>query len=174
MAEGMIVNRHVCVVNLGLYQTGTTRFATAAELLGLAVDRAFPELNKNSLAEMLKSLEAAVRKWFHTEGGGDELLEKSRKNVLIKDGWIALLAFLSPSILLDLQDRTREVGVDIQFVVLVRMNTKAIVISELHHWVHHNLECKTGLSDEECAKLEALLHKQATIHREKLALMDKT
>lgn len=35
--------RHVCVVNLGLWRTGSTSLATAASSIGMKVYREFPE-----------------------------------------------------------------------------------------------------------------------------------
>jgi len=51
---------HVCVINIGHYQTGTCLLATAAKNLGLKVNLKFPNLNQDQMKGLLMNPKATV------------------------------------------------------------------------------------------------------------------
>jgi len=139
LEDSVVVNntkmqKHICLINVGLYRMGTSTLAAAARHIGITVDNSFPELGKEDMSGMLKNPHDAVNKWYTEGDGQSELIEKCIKNELIEDGWIALLPFLDVSFLDDFQERARIHGVEIRFIATKR-DMEDIVQSELHHWV---------------------------------------
>lgn len=156
-------NSHSCIVNLGLFRSGTTTLVEAAKVLGLMTFREFPKLTTNEHKQFLINPKRIVHKWWE-KGGREEAITLIRNYNLICDGWITLLAFLPPNTLWTLQEELKHDNIHVHFVMTLRM-TEDTVVSKLQHWIIHNLERKTGLSSQERQDLEALLRSRAEAHR---------
>ena len=152
-----------CVVNLGLYRSGTTTLAAAAEKLGWKTYREFPkDLSVAVLQRFLFEPKRVVIDWWH-RSGSEEVLQLVQDYNLLCDGWIALMAFLPWHELRKLQTRASQVGVKVSFVATYR-NTAATVLSELQHWVVHDLERSTELDQCDRRLLEESLRKRVDQH----------
>ena len=154
-----------CIINLGLYRSGTTTLAVAAGSLGLDVHREFPaDLDPETMREILLNPKNAVRSWLSVGGGSTAIMDLVTRKDLLCDGWFALMVFLSRDLLQEFKDSCRaKLGVTVHFVATFR-NVNQMVESELHHWVRHDLERKCGLSSIERQFLEASLFHRATAH----------
>ena len=65
---------HTCVVNIGLYRSGSTTLAEAFAKLGLKAHRHFPSLPPHHLKKILQDPQGAVREWYSNDGL-NEILE---------------------------------------------------------------------------------------------------
>lgn len=155
---------HSCVVNLGLYRSGTTTLSKAADRVGLRPYRTFPDLSHEEQKEILQNPRKAVSEWYETKEGKAEIIRLASKNDLLCDGWFALLPFLGPSVLNDLKREAAKSGIDLKFLATSR-DVESTVTSELQHWVIHNLECKAGLDATERNDLATSLRDRATSHQ---------
>lgn len=146
----------ICILNVGLYRTGSCTLANAADKVGFKVFRTFPTLSSETLKLMLLDPSVAVQTWWLQEGK-DALRDWLTGGYnFICDGWIALLPFLSDHELLALLSFAEEHGVRIVFVATQR-DKQALVQSELQHWVVCDLERRVNLSmRERCNLSEAL------------------
>lgn len=169
--------RHNCFVNLGLYCFGTSTLAQAVSQLGAVVDRSFQEIDQTTRQRFLTDPQATVSEWYG-KGGREELLDRLPKNGLLCDGWVPLLAFLRTDQLRELQETAliRPYNVEIQFLATTQV-VEGTVRSELHHWVRHDLERKSGLSEEQRGQLETHLrqraeHHEACLHDHKTSGLD--
>ena len=86
-------SRHVCIVNVGLFRSGTTTLTEAAKCLGLKPYREFPDLLQDELNDFLHKPREAVTDWV-SEGGFKEIIEIASTHDIICDGWVALLPLL--------------------------------------------------------------------------------
>jgi glycosyltransferase involved in cell wall biosynthesis len=154
--------KRTCILNVGLYRSGTTTIAEAASELGLKSDRAFPELSTEELQEILCDPVKAIRRW-KCDGGFEKLIERAEKYDLICDGWVALLPFLNDNELEELKEASAASGVKLIFIATKR-DVEGTVISELHHWVRYDLERRVGLDFDKRSDLENSLLKRAQNH----------
>ncbi len=158
---------HTCIVNLGLFRSGTTTLVEAAKALGLKTFREFPKLTCDEYKQLLIDPKRLVQEWWDTKGGREVVVMLIRNNHLICDGWIAILALLPHEELWSLQRELRRDGIVVHYIATTR-NVDATVKSELQHWVVHDLEQKSGLSSEDRARLESYLYSRAMIHAEQI------
>jgi glycosyltransferase involved in cell wall biosynthesis len=154
--------RRCCIVNLGLFRSGTTTLAHAAESIGLRAYRQFPELFQDIQKGFLHQPEKTVLDWYH-RGGFEDMIGIAMEHGLVCDGWTALLAFLPQRLLNELKQTAERAGVKLEFVASTR-DVEATVQSELHHWVSHDLEKKAGLDPRERMQLVHDLRDRATKH----------
>ena len=155
---------HTCIVNVGIFRSGTTTLAEAAAQLGYKIYRGFPNLSPVLHKEILENPEVALQKWA-SSGGIDELVHLACNHNLICDGWIALLPFLPVSDLREVKRRVKLRNTEMHFVATSR-DVEDTVKSELQHWVVHDLERQAGLSSEERKKLETNLRVRAYQHQQ--------
>lgn len=160
---------HSCLVNLGLYRTGTTTLAEAAKILfgDDVVHRDFPNLDSSTLRSLLWDPQAAVIQWWTNGNGKEQLMKLIRDKRFLGDGWIPFLVFL-PNNAEELAgvvlDAKLLFGVHVTFVATQR-NLKELVQSELHHWVRWDLEKRCGLTDVDRHDLQVVLTKRAQAHQ---------
>ncbi len=64
---------HTCIVNVGIFRSGTTTLAEAAAQLGYKIYRRFPNLSPVLHKEILENPEIVLQKWA-SSGGIDELV----------------------------------------------------------------------------------------------------
>jgi glycosyltransferase involved in cell wall biosynthesis len=160
--------RHVCILNVGLYRSGTTTLAETASKLGLRVYRTFPNLSKDQHKLILQNPEKAALDWASQEEGVlTDLLKCVTEYDIICDGWVALLPFLPPTTLEQFVLQAEESGVHLELVATSR-DVEATVKSELQHWTIHNLEYQAGLTNKERSELENSLRKRAALHRSRV------
>jgi len=76
---------HICVVNVGLYRSGTTTLAEAFTKLGLKAYHHFPSLPPHHLKKVLQDPQAAVQEWYSTVGL-KEILKLVSEHAYICDG----------------------------------------------------------------------------------------
>lgn len=157
----------LCIVNVGLYRSGTTTLAKAATNLGLRAYREFPDLSPEEMKALLLEPETALMNWFEKNDGLQEIIRNAMNYDLICDGWIALLPFLEASAIERLKHAAFCTGVHLQFVATER-NIEETVQSELQHWTVHDLERKTGLDASDRRGLEENLKKRALEHQRKV------
>jgi glycosyltransferase involved in cell wall biosynthesis len=165
--QGDGAKQHVCIVNVGLYRSGTTTLAQAAKNLGLKAYRKFPELPPETMKALLLQPEAAIFNWFENNDGLHEIIRLAGENDLICDGWISLLPFLKPSVFEHLKDMAIQEGVHLQFVATER-NIQETVQSELQHWTVHDLERKAEFDAFDRSGLEEKLRMRAEEHQRKV------
>ena len=159
---------HRCIVNVGLFRSGTTTLSKAASKLGYMICDVFPDLSSDQHKKILHNPVDAVQEWAST-GGIEEVVDLVTNHDLICDGWVALLPFLSLSDMREIEKRANESKVDVKFVATSR-NIEGTVKSELQHWVIHNLEHRAELSREERERLEADLRARAVQHQQRIKL----
>lgn len=159
--------QHTCIVNVGLYRSGTTFLAKAAAQLQLKAYRRFPDLSPDKLREILCNPEGAVKEWV-SSGGIEEVIRLARSHDLICDGWIALLPFLPRSDLDEMKNQAKAMNITLSLVATLR-DVEATVKSELQHWVIYDLERKAELSLNERSALEANLRERAVQHQQHIA-----
>ena len=114
--------RHACVVNVGLFRSGTTSLTKAAERLdpNLKAYREFPDdLSQNELKEFLQNPEKAVSDWYRKNGKA-EIIRLASENDFVCDGWFALLPFLGTTLLEQLKQEAADVGVELKFIATIR------------------------------------------------------
>lgn len=163
-ANGSISRKeHTCVVNVGLYRSGTTTLAEAFTKLELKAYGYFPSLPPHRLKKILQDPQGAVQEWYSTVGL-NEILRLVSDHHYICDGWIALLPFLKRSALEEIEMQARDASVLIKFVSTSR-SVDETVKSELQHWVVHDLERLSDLSFDEKCMLEDDLRRRAIQHQ---------
>jgi hypothetical protein len=113
-----------CILNVGLYRTGSTTLTQAAENTVLRVYHKFPDLNKEEHKLVLVNPREAVLQWWTQEAqeagsctGENELLGLPHKYDLLGDNWIALLPFLPTETLDAFFNCIEKDGIKIEFVV---------------------------------------------------------
>ena len=153
---------HKCIVNVGLYRSGTTTLADAASVIGLRAYRDFPNLSPEKLRSILQNPGEAVREWA-SSGGIEELVRLASNHDILCDGWFALLPFLPLSMLEEIERQTRDNNVELLLVATSR-DANSTVSSELQHWVVHDLERQAALDSEERDVLEKSLRERAIQH----------
>lgn len=164
--EFPVTMSRTCVVNLGLYRTGTSTLAAAvSRCLDCSVHRSFPDdLRAEQLRGMLVEPETTVREWWSDNQGEEQFMELVKSNGVVCDGWIALMVFLTHAELeAVVRASDNRHGISVQFVVTTR-DVEATVKSELHHWVIHDLESKAGLAFQDRSKLEVMLRARWHAH----------
>mmetsp|Transcript_22222 Transcript_22222/g.44688 ORF Transcript_22222/g.44688 Transcript_22222/m.44688 type:complete len:897 (+) Transcript_22222:1143-3833(+) len=154
---------HTCVVNIGLYRSGTTPLAEAFSKLDLKAYSHFPSLPPDHLKKILQDPQAAVQDWYSTVGL-NEILKLVSEHAYICDGWVALLPFLNRSALEEIELQARAASIQIKFVSTSR-SVDETVKSELQHWVIHDLERQSELSFDERCRLEDDLRIRAIQHQ---------
>jgi glycosyltransferase involved in cell wall biosynthesis len=165
-----------CVVNLGLYRTGTTTLSEVVRhCLGGTVYRDFPQIRKKEeLRGILIEPAATVRTWWYQCHGREIFVELVKSHNCICDGWTSLLVFLPLEELQAVKDAARSFGKSVVFVGTTR-EEDAIVVSELHHWVRHDLERKAGFLDSvERTNLEQYLRKRWKDHTARFDALERT
>lgn len=155
--------RHGCIVNIGLFRSGTTTLAETASSLGLKAYRTFPGLSRDQHKSFLQNPQELVLEWF-SKCGAKEIIQIATDYDIICDGWTALLPFLPSTAVEDLKVEAEKVGVHLIFVATTR-NTEGTVQSELHHWTIHDLERQAGLTANERDNLELHLRERAEHHQ---------
>ena len=162
--------QHVCIVNVGLYRSGTTTLIEAARRLGMNVFREFPVLSSKQQYSFLENPEKIVTEWYSREGL-KLLLSIVAENQIICDGYFSLLPFLPQEQFDTLEEKAKLCGIHIKFVATMR-DVHHTVISELQHWIVNALEEKAGLTVEQRERLEHSLRKRAEQHRQKILLLN--
>ncbi|CAB9506824.1 expressed unknown protein [Seminavis robusta] len=163
MSESLQGNKQrVCIVNVGLYRSGTTYLAEASKSLGLKPYRTFPELTSDEQKKILQDPKKAVLDWFSNDGL-NQIIHLATEYDLLCDGWVALLSFLPPSLINSLKAKAQDSGVSLELVASTR-DVESTVKSELHHWVIHDLEKRAALNPTERTSLENLLRERAKMH----------
>lgn len=158
--------RHVCIVNVGLFRSGTTTLSEAAKRLGLTAYRKFPDLSQEQYKQFLYDPDKVVLHWS-SNSGFKEIIQRAREYDMICDGWCALLPFLPTSALDRLKREAEDSGVQLEFVASTR-DVESTVKSELQHWTIHDLESKAGLTGNERESLEHKLRERAVEHRRRV------
>ena len=158
--------RHVCIVNVGLFRSGTTTLAEAAKSLGMKANRKFPDLLPDQHKLFLLNPEKVVLDWY-LKDGKKEIINIAAKFDLLCDGWIALLPFLPPAMLERFQLEAEDSGVQFEFVASTR-DVESTVKSELQHWTIHSLEHNAGLTATERGRLEHNLRERAAKHQRRV------
>ncbi|KAL7581040.1 hypothetical protein ACA910_005845 [Epithemia clementina (nom. ined.)] len=158
--------RKVCILNIGLYRTGSTTFASAAAKCGLGVFREFPKEAPETLQKILVDPTQAVQSWWYCKGK-HELFALVQSFDLVGDGYVSLLCFLPGSEILSFVESAGKEGIKIVFVATQR-SVENLVESELHHWVREDLETRTGLSIDDRCRLEDHLRVRGELHARKL------
>jgi len=157
--------KHVCIVNVGLYRSGTTTLVEAAKNLGLRACRKFPDLtsvqHNEFLHEPVKVINQVASKGF------GEIIEIASKNDIICDGWIALLPFLEPPLFSCLTQKADKAGILLKFVETTR-DIESTVMSELNWWTVQDLERQAGLTPQQRELLEHSLRERATKHQSRV------
>lgn len=155
--------RHVCIVNVGLYRSGTTTLAEAALKLGRKAFRDFPKnLTLDQRKLFLMNPQKAVIDWFSIDGF-KEVIKLATDHDFICDGWIALLPFLPASMLEQLIRKAEGLSLLLKFVATSR-DVEATVKSELQHWIVHDLERHASLTNQERGSLEDSIRQRAEEH----------
>ena len=160
-----------CIVNLGLFKTGTTTLAKTAESLGLRVynefpsihqDTEFPSIPQDVLKEILFDPEKAIHDFVvnHVDTFVDRLL----KYDFVCDGWFALLPLAPLETFQKVKNAASKRGIQITFVATER-DEESYLQSELHHWVRHDLEKTTKLTVGERSVLEQALRSRYSLHK---------
>jgi glycosyltransferase involved in cell wall biosynthesis len=163
---------HTCIVNLGLYRTGTTTLGKAFRSLGFKVYREWPVLSEEQIKCFLTDPKGIVQEWWVDRGGSHFVLELINTHHLVCDGWFPLLVFLPPAEFERLRQLALKAGTCLRFVVTTR-ETGAIVSSELHHWIRHVLEKEAGLADKDRTNLEETLRARSILHANAVATLTK-
>jgi glycosyltransferase involved in cell wall biosynthesis len=160
-----------CIVNLGLFKTGTTALTKTAESLGLRVysefpsihqDTEFPSIAQDVLKEILLDPEKAIHDFVmnHVETFVDCIV----KYDFVCDGWFALLPLAPLNIFQKIKDAASKRGTQITFVATQR-DEESYLQSELHHWVRYDLEKTTKLTVGERSVLEQALRSRYSLHK---------
>lgn len=157
---------HVCIVNLGLFRSGTTTLAEASKKLDLRPHRSYYDVPEEKLKEILCNPKAAVQQWMQKDGR-QYLIDHVKIYDLICDGFVSLLPLLSDDSLRMLKTRAEEAGVRLVFVATKR-DIDSTILSELHHWIKHDLERKSKLDVTERDDLERLLRERAELHEKRI------
>lgn len=177
-----------CILNLGLYKTGTTTLAEAARSLGLKVHDQFPSISttkddqfedsftfitssttlKNILLEPTKWIDDCIQQYC------GRFVKLFIEYDYVSDGWISLLPLASPSSLQRVLGETRIQGVELVFVCTRRDNLDAYLESELHHWVRHDIEKQAALDTNERRSLLEHLKKRYQLHQDCINRLSKT
>jgi hypothetical protein len=79
---------HHCIVNLGLFRTGTTTLAKAAEELGLETCKAL--LNDEFYREFIVNPENYIKEWWLQGNGWKQFLNHISRYHMVCDSWVAL------------------------------------------------------------------------------------
>jgi glycosyltransferase involved in cell wall biosynthesis len=154
--------RHVCVVNLGLWRTGSTTLATTASIILMTVYRIFPELQSETLKGMLLTPEETVTA-IVTSDGIDKLVKLFEDYDFVGDGLLPLLILLPDEKIQQILAEASKRKIELVFVATTR-DMESNVQSELHHWVRHDLVRRAGLTKEESDDLEEALCRRWTAH----------
>lgn len=157
--------RHVCIVNVGLFRSGTTTLAEAAKNLGLNAYREFPKLTSEQHNDFLHEPVKIINKL--ASEGFSEIISIAGENDIICDGWIALLPFLEPFLFSRLIREAGEAGILLKFVATTR-DVESTVMSELNWWTVQDLERKAGLTPQQRELLEHSLRERAKKHRDRV------
>jgi hypothetical protein len=163
---GDLVPRHLCVVNLGLWRTGSTTLATAAGSIGMKVYRDFPELQSETLKGILLTPEETVTA-IVTSDGIDKLVNLLEEYDFVGDGWLPLFILLPDESIQQILAEASKRNIELVFVATTR-DMESNVQSELHHWVRHDLERRVGLTKEGSDDLQAALCRRWTTHTKAL------
>ena len=171
-----------CIVNLGLYKTGTTMLAKTAESLGLRVysrfpsldtaqDTDFPSISQSVLKDILLDPQRAINEVVgnHVEAFVNCLLNYD----FVCDGWFALLPLAAPSTFQQVKNAASNRGIQLTFIVTER-DLESYLQSELHHWVRHNMEKVAGLKVGERFMLEESLRSRYSLHKKGIARLRNT
>jgi len=101
----------LCIINVGLYRTGSATLAKAAAEAGFSISREFPVLTERRLKMMLLEPEQGVLEWWSEKGGEEELYKRiestsanENKCSFIGDGYISFLPLLPKTKIDDLRD----------------------------------------------------------------------
>ncbi len=151
-----------CIVNLGLYRTGTTTLAEAARHLQFNVYRQFPLLPCNTLKVFLSESLDEIDKLLNAQM--DHLVDIVSTNDFVCDGFFPLFALASPKYIELFKIKAKERGVHLTFIATQRIDFDSYLRSELHHWVLNDLERRTNLGDDR-SNLERLLKSRYDRHK---------
>jgi hypothetical protein len=154
---------HVCIVNVGLFRSGTTTLVEAARSLGLQAYREFPDLLPAQHNEFLHDPKKVMIDKIANDGFS-EIIKVAGEHDMICDGWVALLPFLSPHLFSRLTREAGGAGIRLKFVATVR-DIESTVMSELSWWTVEDLERKAGLTLQQRERLEHSLRERAKEHQ---------
>jgi GT2 family glycosyltransferase len=152
---GVSKPRHVCVVNLGLWRTGSTTLAAAAGNVGMRVHSNFPDLPSETLKGMLLTPRETVSAFLETDGI-KHLTDLFQAYDFVGDGWFPLVMLLPHDTIEQILVEASKRNIEVYFVVTTR-DIDSYVRSELHHWVRHDLERRVELTKNDSDDLEATL-----------------
>ena len=161
----------ICIINVGLFRSGTTFLAEGAKELGLQASDVFPPLSDDDFNGFLHKPKKLVRDWYSTNGL-KKILDIILKNDIICDGWFALLPFLPSSELEIIKQKALENRIKVEFVATSR-DVKCAVTSELQHWVIHDLEQKAKLTDKQRENLEKSIFRRLVHHDSEIKYLEE-
>jgi len=160
-----------CIVNIGLYRTGSTTLSEAARKLGLKVHRVCPKkgnnmINLETLRGFLFNPSVLINEFIGNHS--NYFIDIMSGNDFVCDGWFPLLAFATTENLEKIIMPLKEKGVKVQFIATKRSTFSSYLKSELHHWVLHDIENEMNLSSDERSQLENTLLLRFQNHMEGL------
>ncbi len=166
------LQRKRCILNMGLYKTGTTTLAKAAQSLSMKVHDQFPS---NIPPDILKAILLDPSKAIddHLAKNLNSLVSCVVLHEFVSDGWFSLLPLASKDMIEALREESSKKGVQLQFVATQR-DVESYLKSELHHWVRHDIEKKTNLLLGERFALQDLLRKRYQSHQEGLERLSES
>ncbi len=151
-----------CIVNIGLYRTGSTTLAKAAQNLNLRIFRKFPNLSPTVHKTFLLGKQDDIDKLLLNVM--DDLLDAVKDHDLVCDGYFPLLPLASQGVIDYLKNKAANNCVLIQFIATERnIQHESYIRSELHHWILHDLERKSGI---DCATLEESIVSRQRRHQQ--------
>ena len=161
-----------CIVNLGMYKTGTTSLAAAAKSLSLKVYDEFPHVTSSrTLKEFLIMPTQIIND--HIMNNIDSLTSCLQEHDFVSDGFFSLLPLASEQAFDYLKEAIARKGIKLDFVATER-DLKSYLKSDLHHWVRNDLEDKTKLTLSERFVLEDLLRVRYQKHQDGVERLSKT
>lgn len=154
------MKKHCCIVNVGLFKTGTTTLSEIMRDLGLRVFKDFDpscaDVHRGMLFNPAQEVENKIV-------NDPDYFMQCITHDFVSDGWFALLP-LSSLAVKRFAEIAHQANVQLIFVVTER-ELNSYIKSELHHWVRNDLEKKADLKADEKSKLEVLLKTRYHLHR---------
>ena len=158
------IKKHCCIVNVGLFKTGTTTLSEIMRELGLKVFKDFDPTCTGVHRRMLfNPVQEVERKIFNDP----DYFKQCITHDFVSDGWFALLPF-SLLAVKRFAEIAHQANVQLMFVVTER-DLNSYIKSELHHWVRNDLEKKADLKADEKSQLEVLLKTRYHLHKNGVA-----
>jgi glycosyltransferase involved in cell wall biosynthesis len=153
-----------CILNVGLYRTGSATLAKAAEIVGFKVHQAdLDALDASALRMLLLDPQKAIWKWWTDGRGKDALVQLIMSFDFVCGGYIPWLPLLPIGAFDSFCNEMKDNGITI-FLVDTKREPSSRLKSELHQWVVNDLEAKANLNDRERGDLKDLLRARARLH----------